>query len=315
MSSNIGQMAIIVRHIFFLCLGLLAGLEVAFAQEIKPMGHFVQDTIKIGESIQYSFSLRYPAELEVVFPDENYSFLPFEYVDRTFVPTQTDSITSFDSVVYTLTTFELDTFQSLSLPIYIISADEEGRADSITIFASPDSVYLQQLITQLPDSLDLKENTAYLDTPLQFNYPYFLIGLGILIALLLIVYLLFGEKIRRRWQLRRLRKNHEQFQEKFAQQLEQLRQSPNKEQSEQTLVLWKRYMERLERAPYTKMTTKEISKLPEEQALKDDLRAIDRSIYSHRLNGELIGHFQHLEKHTHHRYEQRYQNIKHGSNR
>ncbi|WKN46011.1 hypothetical protein [Tunicatimonas pelagia] len=287
----------------------------AHAQELRPSGKFVQDTVKIGEPLQYAFSFHYPAELEVVFPDENYSFLPFEYVDRTFVPTQTDSVTSRDSVVYTITTFELDTFQSLALPIYIISTNEEGEADSIVIYADSDSVYLQQLIAQLPDSLDLKENTAYLDTPLQFNYPYFLIGLGILVALLLIVYLLFGEKIRRQWQLRRLRKNHEQFQEKFARQLEQLRQSPGKEQSEETLVLWKRYMERLERAPYTKMTTKEITKLPEEQALKDDLRAIDRSIYGQHLNGELIGHFQHLEKHTHHRYEQRYRNIKHGSNR
>ena len=276
----------IVRYIFLCCLGILLGLGTTYGQELKPVGQFVPDTVKIGESIQYTFSFSYPAELEVVFPDENFSFAPFEYIDRTFVPTRTDSINSFDSVVYTLTTFELDTFQSLSLPIYIISADEEGEADSITIFASPDSVYLQQLITELPDSLDLKNNTAYLDTPLQFNYPYFLIGLGILVVLLLIIYLLFGEKIRRQWQLRRLRKNHEQFREKFARQLEQLRQSPDKEQLEQTLVLWKRYMERLERAPYTKMTTKEIVKLPEEQTLKDDLRAIDRTTRSLRSSAQ-----------------------------
>lgn len=276
----------------------------------------MQDTVKIGEPIQYALSFRYPLELEVVFPAENHPFRPFEYIDRTFIPTRTDSTISYDSVVYTLMTFELDSLQSLALPIYVIEADEEGEIDSTAIYALTDSVYLQQLITQLPDSLDLKENTAYLDIPLQFNYPYVLIGLGILAVIILIVYLIFGEKIRKNLKLRRLRKRHLRFREQFAQQMSKLQQSPDEHQSEHTLLLWKRYMERLERAPYTKMTTKEIVKLPNEEELVDDLRAIDRSIYGHRLNGELIGHFQHLEKHTNHRYEQRYQDIKHGrSNR
>ncbi len=305
----------LVRYIFSYCLLLLLGLGMAYAQTLEPTGNFLQDSTKIGQQVQYSLSFRYPAELEVIFPDENHSFAPFEYIDRTFIPTRTDSVTSLDSVVYTLTTFELDTFQQLALPIYIISADEEGNIDSVRIRAQTDSIYLQQLITQMPDSLDLRANTNHQDVPLQFNYPYFLIGLGILLAILLIVYLVFGEKIRKQWQLRRLRKDYLRFQERFAQQLKQIEQSPGQEQSEQTLVLWKHYMERLERAPYTKMTTKEILKLPEEQVLQDDLRAIDRSIYGHRLNGELIGHFQHLEKHTQRRYEQRYRNIKHGSNR
>lgn len=304
-----------VRIVRFLCLyvcGILLSGGGAYAQALKPSGHFLQDTIKIGEPIQYTLTFRYPSELEVIFPGEDHTFLPFEYTDRTFIPTHSDSTTSVDSVVYTLMTFELDSLQTLALPVYVIGADREGKVDSTAIYADVDSVHLHQLITQMPDSLDLKENKAYLDIPLQFNYPYFLVGLGILAAIVLIVYLVFGEKIRKQWQLRRLHKDHKHFREQFSQSMARLQQSPDKHLSEEALVVWKRYMERLEQAPYTKMTTKEIIKLPTEQALLDDLKAIDRSIYGHHLNGELIGHFAHLEQHTHQRYEQRYRDIKHG---
>lgn len=298
------------------CFCLLLGSEATYAQALQPSGQFLQDTIKIGEPLQYSLSFRYPAELEVIFPGENHSFRPFEYIDRSYVPTQTDSTTSYDSVVYTLMTFELASLQSLALPIYVIAADEEGNPDSTTIYAAIDSVYLQQLITDLPDSVNLKENTAFLDVPLQFNYPYLLIGLGIFFVVLLIIYLVFGEKIRKYLKLRQLQRNYKRFQEQFGKQIEQLERAPNEQQSEHTLLLWKRYMERLDRAPYTKMTTKEIVRLPQQETLVEDLRAIDRSIYGHQLNGELITHFQQLEKHTLRRYEQRYRDIKHGrSNR
>jgi hypothetical protein len=306
----------LVRFFWLCCFGLLLEWGATYAQALQPSGQFLQDTIKIGEPLRYSLSFSYPAELEVVFPGEDHSFQPFEYIDRSFVPTQTDSATSYDSVVYTLMTFELDSLQSLALPIYVIAADEEGNPDSTVIYSAIDSVYLQQLITELPDSVNLKENTAYLDVPLQFNYPYLLIGLGIFFVILLIVYLVFGEKIRKYLKLRRLQRNYKRFQEQFGKQIDQLERTPNEQESEHTLLLWKRYMERLERAPYTKMTTKEIIRLPEEETLAEDLRAIDRSIYGHRLNGELIAHFQQLEKHTRHRYEQRYRDIKHGrSNR
>nr|WKN39072.1 hypothetical protein K4G66_10220 [Tunicatimonas sp. TK19036] len=302
----------ITRFLFlYLCVILLSGTG-ALAQALKPTGYFLQDTIKIGEPIKYTLTFRYPAELEVIFPSEEQSFAPFEYIERNFSPTRTDSTTSYDSVVYTLMTFELDSLQTLALPVYIIGADREGNADSTAIYANMDSVYLHQLITQMPDSVDLKENTAYLDIPLQFNYPYLLIGLGVLATLALIIYLVFGDRIRKQWKLRRLRKDYKNFSGQFAESIARLEQTPDKHHSEETLVVWKRYMERLESAPYTKMTTKEIVKLPSEQTLTDDLKAIDRSIYGHHLNGELIGHFKHLEQHTHQRYEQRYRDIQHG---
>ena len=282
------------------------------AQSLKPRGYFSADTVKVGEPVRYTLTFRYPRDLEVVFPGEEASYAPFEYLDRTFFTTRSDSTYSYDSVVYEVATFELDSVQPLTLPVYVVKGNKSGQADSTAIYADIDSVYLQAIVQQLPDSVALKENTNPLKIPLQFNYPYLLIGLGALIALLVLVYALFGKQIRRHWQLRRLRRANQQFSTRFGEAIASLKNSPNRKRSEEVLVLWKQYMERLDRMPYTKLTTREIAQLPAGEPLRDNLRAIDRSIYGKAINGELIGHFEQLQQHTKARFQQRIDEIKHG---
>ncbi len=284
----------------------------ASAQSLRPNGYFSADTLKIGEPVYYTLTFRYPRDLEVVFPNEDTRYAPFEYLDRQFFPTRSDSLLSYDSVVYKLTTFELDSVQPLTLPVYVIDTDENGQLDSTALYADIDSVLLQQVIAQLPDSLALKENTQVLDVPLQFNYPYLLIGIAALLALLAVLYALFGKQLRQRWQLRRLQKANRQFTEQFARAMTHLKTDPSAKHSEEALVVWKRYMERLDRAPYTKMTTREIAALPAGELLRDDLRAIDRRIYGKQRNGELIEHFEQLRHHTRQRFAQRIEEVKHG---
>lgn len=292
-----------------LCLMVFSG-SVLLAQELKPQGAFEADTLKVGEPITYTLSFRYPKNLEVVFPGEDDSYAPFEYLDRTFAPTASDSLYSYDSVAYELTTFELDSIQSLALPVYVVNTDREGNADSTAIYAAIDSVMLARVIKELPDSVDLKVNQAYRDVPLEFNYPYLLVGIGAFLLLAVLVYVLFGKKIRKQWQLYQLKKGQKAFQEQYSKALDALRKSPNKRRSEATLIVWKQYMERLDRLPYTKLTTKEIVSLQGGEAVQNDLRAIDRSIYGKSSNGELIRHFEHLEKHTNKRFTQKIEEIK-----
>lgn len=280
------------------------------AQELKPKGYFNSDTLKVGEPITYTLTFRYPKNLEVVFPGEENQYTPFEYLDRTFAPTHSDSLYSYDSVDYQLTTFELDSIQSLALPVYVVNTNQQGIADSTAIYADIDSVYLDRLIRQMPDSVDLKENTAFRDVALEFNYPYLLVAIAALVLLVVLVYVIFGKQIRKRWQLYRLKKHQKKFQEQFGKALDALRRSPNKRRSETTLIVWKQYMERLDRLPYTKLTTKEIVSSPAGEPLQHDLRAIDRGIYGKYANGELIRHFEHLEQHTNNRFKQKIEEIK-----
>jgi len=204
----------------------------------------------------------------------------------------------------------LDTIQSLALPVYVVNTDHEGAADSTAIYADIDSVVLDRVVEQLPDTVALKENKVYREVAREFNYPYLLVGLAALLLIAALVYFLFGQRIRRQWQLYQLQKAQKQFQEQFSQSLEVLRRSPNKRRSENVLILWKQYMERLDRLPYTKLTTREIVSLPSGKSVQDDLRAIDRSIYGRSSNGELIRHFEHLQQHTNERFLQKIEEIK-----
>ncbi|MEJ0033038.1 MAG: hypothetical protein WDO15_23020 [Bacteroidota bacterium] len=49
--------------------------------------------------------------------------------------------------------------------------------------------------------------------------------------------------------------------------------------AERALVIWKKYMERLEEQPYTKYSTKEIVHMLNEGGLSTALRSIDRMVY------------------------------------
>lgn len=271
----------------------------------------MDDSIKVGEQLTYILTFRYPRSLEVVFPDENDDYTPFEYMDRQFFTTRTDSLYSFDSVAYRLTTFELDSIQSLALPVYVIGSNETGQSDSTAIYADADSIFLQQLITQTPDSIDLKANTEYRLVNFQFNYPYLLVGIAAFILLAILIYVLFGKRIRKQWQIYRIKKDNKKFHEQFNKAIATLRDTPNRRHTEEVLIVWKRYMEKLDRVPYTKMTTKEIVQVPSGHVLQDDLRAIDRSIYGRSSNGELTKYFDHLYEHTDNRFKQRIDEIKH----
>src|SRR5690349_8535923 len=81
---------------------------VGYSQEIKVAGGFVKDSVQIGEPVAYYLSASYPQSLTVLFPDSVFSFAPFEYSRKTFYPTVTSHGTSRDSVIYYLTTFEID---------------------------------------------------------------------------------------------------------------------------------------------------------------------------------------------------------------
>ena len=243
-----------------------------FGQEVVTRGYFSQDTVQLGEPVSFTMIVDYPRGIEVLFPDSTFDFSPFEYLDKNYLNTVSDLDNSNDSVVYQLATFELDTIQRLKLPVFLIS-----DGDSVLIDSNTDSVYLQHMITSDLDSLNIQETIDYQKVSKAFNYPYLMIALGILAVVALAVAFFFGSEIRRKYKLYRLRKAHLKFLEKFKElQNEGLETS---EKAEQLLGFWKKYLEKLEGLPYTKLTTREIVTLEQNQEFKETLRSIDSSIY------------------------------------
>ena len=291
----------------FLSISFLLFYFISTAQEITPKGYFVADSMKIGEEFEYSLSIKYPKSSEVIFPDSSYNYAPFEFYSKKYFPTREDSTYAYDSVIYSLSSFEIDKVQYLQLPVFML----HGK-DSIPVLPPKDSILLVEMITQVPDSLVFKENTAFHKVPLAFNYPYLVIGLGILVVMLIIGYFSFGKTIKRKIRLYRLRKEYEKFSQSFEKGIGRVKKDHDINLLEEVLVVWKKYMERLEDKPFTKYTTREILNSGYDQTLKDVLRNIDRSIYGQFDDEQIHKNFETLEDFTLERYKLRIKEVTNG---
>lgn len=280
------------------------------AQEIKVNGGFLSDSLKIGEETAFYLSAHYPSELNVLFPDSTFGFTPFEFQKRNYFPTRTENGVSADSVVYYLTTFEIDRVQYLDLPVFLVQPQD------CTIFrSSRDSVLITQLVAEVPDSLSadklpLKMNTAYHEVPWQFNFWIALIALGIVLIIAAIVFIFFGKKIRVWLLARRLTRKHFQFLETYNSIVGQLKNSFSSMTTESALSTWKKYMEQLESRPYTKLTTRETLYLVNDEVLAKTLSTVDRAIYGH--NTSVIESLETLKSIADQRFSKKLEEVKHG---
>lgn len=265
----------------------------------------MQDEVKIGQEVLFALSVSYDKNINILFPDSTYDFGTFEYNSRTYFTTKTDTLYSYDSVVYRLSTFEIDSVQFLQLPLFILK-DE----DSLTVLSTLDSVQLVHVVTEIPETPELRANTSYIEINRQFNYPYFLIGVGSLSLVGLVLVLLFGRQIRRWWQVYRLNRTHRKFMERFFNLMRDVSSNNPQKNPEFVLAFWKRYLERLERKPISKLTTKEILVLHNSSELKENLRAIDRNIYGGERGADLFASFDYLMKYTSGIFHQRINEIK-----
>lgn len=294
-----------------LLLGILLSLSIGLlqvqGQEIKVRTGFVEDSLGIGEPVQFWLSATYPAEIEVILPDSAYDFSPFEIIERKFTPTSAEGNMARDSAVYTLQSFEIDLVQYLSVDAIVL----EG-ADSVVLKSNIDSIYFRELAPAVTDSTLLKTNLAYRDVDGVFNYPLWsFIALGIFILMVLIL-IIFGKQIGRNFKIKKLKKEYEQFSYKIRLHINKLKEEPVPQVAEDALSDWKKYLERLEKIPYSKYTTKEILAFGKNQELKDTLKIIDRTVYGKMEQKEIFKSFQDIEDFTQHRYTMALDRIKNG---
>ncbi|MFN0050366.1 MAG: hypothetical protein ACKVOU_14680 [Cytophagales bacterium] len=263
--------------IFFLFFGQI------YAEKIYqlPEAYFRKDSVKIGEQIKLALIYQHPPQTEFLFPDSSYNFFPFEFVKKEFYPTKTDSLISTDSIVYTLTSFELEPILRLSLPVYVI----DGR-DSLPLYSDDAEVFLSEIITKSGTD-SLRVNTQFKAMSGKLNYPYFLIGLGILLIITVIVFVFFRKKIIARYKSFLMRKDYEAYQKNFSKLQLEYESLHSTTTLELLLSVWKKYLQKLEKEPYTTLTTKEISKVFDYNQLSSSLQNFDRAIYGGYINENL----------------------------
>jgi hypothetical protein len=295
----------LLKKLFFLFL-LLQGVS-AGAQQLVPEGYFLQDSLKVGEPIQYSLSIRYPKRLNLLFPDSSYGVAPFELLHLDYFPTRSDSLYSVDSVVYTLTAFFPDSLLYLRLPIYMV----EGR-DSLALWAQPDSI---QVVSILPprlatDSLLFESNTDYSEVHYPFNYPYAILGLIGLSVFVFAAVAVFGKSVRRKIKLWFLQRRYSHFDEEYSGTLSRFLAGDTAVRPDELLLIWKSYLEELEKKPYTKLTSQEIADSTSNGKLwLKILRPIDRSIYGYQAGEDLSNSLEELRNLARQKYEKRKQEV------
>ncbi|MFZ6013727.1 MAG: hypothetical protein ACOYXT_25535 [Bacteroidota bacterium] len=279
-------------------------------QEVKVNGGFITDSLKVGGETAFYLSARYPSSINVLFPDSTYSFSPFEFQKKKYFATETQSGSSVDSAVYYLTTFEVDRTLFLDLPVFVIN-----EQDCTAYHTERDSILVEQMVNQIPDSLNaadlpLKMNTAYQRVFFGFNYLVWGIVLSALVVTLALGWFLFGKKIKRYYRTRRLQRNHQKFMDAYVSSVNQLRSAFSTVKAESSLSLWKKYMEQLESKPYTKLTTREMMAMQKDAALEKNLRAIDSAIYGHQ--SMVIDPFENLKEYAHRHFQEKIEEVKHG---
>lgn len=240
-----------------------------------PIGLFQLDSIKIGEPVNFIFYFRYKSGEEVIFPDSTHNFAPFEFVGKQFFMTASTGGWSRDSVVYTLRSFSVAPVQSLSLPVYLLR-----QHDTLAIPSEPQEVYLKQLVSGPPDPQQLKAHTSLVPIEKRFNLIYWLIGAGILLLLMLLIWMAFGKKLIIRYRLYVLRKHHNLFINKYNAFIDQFNKSESLHTIEQAITLWKNYLTLLEGNAINSFTTREIAAFyNEDEDVATALRLFDKAIY------------------------------------
>lgn len=276
--------------LYYIVLLLLFSITLK-GQVAQPSASFNRDSIKLGEEVAYSLSIRYLKTRDVVFPDSLYNFAPFELNRKISFPTKSDSLFSLDSAVYFLTTFELDTVQRLNLPIFMVT-----DGDSLKVFGGDDSIILHHVVLTIPDSIVLIANTSYSNVNLNFNYPYLIVGVTVAILITLILFFTFGKNVKKRYLIYKLNRLHRKFVDKFNIEIHTAEQSVGSKIKpiEHLIDDWKLYMENLNKQPYTKLTTREIQLIYQDNHLNKALVCIDRAIYGGLTDKKLVDSFYYL---------------------
>ncbi|WP_339810336.1 hypothetical protein [uncultured Imperialibacter sp.] len=277
------------------------------SQSVNVKGYFLEDSVKLGSPASYVLVAEYPGSIKVLFPDSTHRFTPFEFNKQTFFPSKLRDGSVVDSVIYELSTFELEPYQSLQLPVFRLR-----EKDSLKVMSNIDSLFIDGLLDEIPQDAKLKETVGYSPLDFAFNYPYLVIG-GILFLIIAItLFLVFGKTVRKKITLYRMRKKYEKFSNSYTEQLRAVRNESGIRDAEIALILWKTYLESLEKIPYTKLTTKEILKGEENAKLQTALKSIDRSIYGRINDKELFKQFEVLEDICLDKYKKKVEEVKHG---
>lgn len=285
---------VVVNKRFLVFIGLFLFItNIDAQQKVVPRNAFFDDTIKVGQPFKISLSCATSSASELFFPDSSYDFSPFEFVGKRFTPTKTKQGKSYDSVVYELVTFEVKKVQNIALPVFMLKED----GDTTAFFAAPDSVHIaEKLLDNQYLIAPVRPDTSFSALELLTNHPYKIIIVTISIIFLGIILLLLRGKISKLYLKLRLKISTSRFIHEFETMCSRVETSFSAGKLQETLVLWKKFLEDIEHVPLSSMTGKEIASHYRNRKLRTALESVDKCIYGTRKSASLTASLKTLGK-------------------
>ncbi len=242
--------------------------------DFRPVGRFDTASAAVGEWVNYSLAVRHPVATQVLFPDSTFDFGDFEFVSYQFFPTVSDANVSYDSVVYTLRTFEPDTVLTLALPVFWLQG-----ADSVARYAQARTFRVVPTLQALPEVPTLRAEVSAWPLPRAFNYPYWLAGAAAVLVVVGLAIALLGDRARQAYYERQLRQRQRRFERDFGKRLARWQAQPTAEHLSLLIADWKQHLEVMGEQPYRAYTTRDLLRHFPENTLGTALHAADRFIY------------------------------------
>ncbi len=246
-----------------------------FAQKNTPVGEFITDSADIGRPIYFSLSVRHNPSKEIFFPDSLSNFAPFEFVNKQIFNSKTSDGVTLDSAIYQLVSFSISPVQYLSLPIYAFN-----KKDCTALFSKPDTLFLKwSNLAIIKNQKDFESDSELIPLSDEFNFSILLAILAISIGLTAVIYWVFGEDIYKQWQLLKLQRRHLEYLRSFNRLLKNTSEKQSIKDAEKAIIIWKNYLEKLEKRPFATFTTREIIDSMPDPILAEALRNLDGMIY------------------------------------
>lgn len=234
--------------------------------------------VEIGELIPVVLVAEHsPGEL-YLFPDSSAEFGALHYHHHKAFPTEwvNDSMVR-DSAVYYLQALSMDSAFQFQLQVKVRKADgSQARLMSDTLLVSRTDI-----IQQMPTKPELKARVGLYPLEKEFNYPYFLAGLGGVLVLLAGLALAFGNYVKAIYYRLKLRWAHRRFQQRVERLSGSLKQQPKLEVMEELVNYWKSYSQHLTGQPYQAMSSKELAQHFKDGKVSRALKEADRWMYGH----------------------------------
>lgn len=262
---------------FFLICTCLMLYSTVYGQQNIPQGQFLTDSIEIGKPFYYALSYRHAPSREIFFPDTSFNFSPFEIISQKSFPSGTNDkgTVTLDSAIYQLVTFDVLPFQALRVPVYIFN-----KKDCTAVFTARDSIFIRKSNLGPGDKTgDLLPETNLMPLSREFNFSILIGSLALIIGVIGAVYWVFGKDIYKQWQLIKLQRRHLEYLRSFNRLLRNAREKNNIKDAENAIIVWKNYLERLEKKPFATYTTREIMDNMPDDSLAEALKNMDGIIY------------------------------------